>query len=153
MVRRRGLPFALAVGVTAAVVVSVLAFTVPPRVDRSGSSNVLLLVIRWPFTVIALGIAVALLIRYGPPERKGVRWASVGAAIIVAAWIIQALLFAWYFRSFANFTSASGALLVFLVLAAFLDTASIIFLVGVRDRRATAERRAIPSTGRAPAGG
>jgi hypothetical protein len=31
----------------------------------------------------------------------------------------------------ANFTSASGALTVFLVLAAFLYTASIIFLVGV----------------------
>ena len=38
---------------------------------------------------------------------------------------------AWYVGSFADFTSASGALTVFLVLAAFLYTASIIFLVGI----------------------
>jgi len=49
----------------------------------------------------------------------------------VAAWIVQSLLFAWYVGSFADFTSASGALTVFLVLAAFLYTASIIFLVGI----------------------
>jgi len=46
----------------------------------------------------------------------------------VAAWIVQSLLFAWYVDSFADFTSASAALTVFLVLAAFL---SIIFLTGV----------------------
>jgi len=80
---------------------------------------------------IALGLAVGLLVRYGPAERRRAGWASVGAVAVVAAWIVQSLLFAWYVRSFANFTSASGALTVFLVLAAFLYTSSIIFLVGV----------------------
>ena len=129
--RRWGLSFALAACLTAAVVLSVLAVTVGPRIDRNGASHVLLLVVRWPFAVIALGLAVGLLVRYGPAERRQVRWASVGAAVVVAAWIVQTLLFAWYVSSFANFTSASGALTVFLVLAAFLYTASIIFLVGV----------------------
>ncbi|MEJ7569756.1 MAG: YihY/virulence factor BrkB family protein [Gaiellaceae bacterium] len=131
LLRRWSLSFALAVCVTGAVVLSVLAVTVGPRIDRSGAIHLLLLVLRWPFAVLALGLAVGLLVRYGPAERRQVRWASVGAVTVVAAWIVQSLLFAWYVGSFADFTSASGALTVFLVLAAFLYTASIIFLVGV----------------------
>ncbi len=131
LLRRWSLSFVLAVCVTGAVVLSVLAVTVGPRIDRSGAIHLLLLVLRWPFAVLALGLAVGLLVRYGPAERRQVRWASVGAVTVVAAWIVQSLLFAWYVGSFADFTSASGALTVFLVLAAFLYTASIIFLVGV----------------------
>ena len=132
LLRRWGLSFALALCVTGAVVLAVLAVTVGPRIDRGGASHILLLVIRWPFAVIALGLAVGVLVHYGPAERRRVRWASVGAGVVVAAWIVQSLLFAWYVSSFANFTSASGALTVFLVLTAFLYTASIIFLVGVQ---------------------
>jgi len=131
LLRRWSLSFVLAVCVTGAVVLSVLAVTVGPRIDRSGAIHLLLLVLRWPFAVLALGLAVGLLVRYGPAERRQVRWASVGAVTVVAAWIVQSLLFAWYVGSLADFTSASGALTVFLVLAAFLYTASIIFLVGV----------------------
>jgi len=129
--RRWSLSFALAVCVIVAVVLAVLAVAVGPRIERSGATHVLLLVIRWPIAVIALGLAVGLLVRYGPAEHRRVRWASVGAVVVVAAWIVQSLLFGWYVSSFADFTSAIGALTVFLVLAAFLYTASIIFLVGV----------------------
>ncbi len=131
LVRRWSLSFALAVCLTVAVVSAVFAVTVGPRIERSGASHVLLLVARWPFAVVALGLGVGLLVRYGPAERRQARWASGGAVAVVAAWIVQSLLFAWYVGSFADFTSASGALTVFLVLAAFLYTASIIFLVGI----------------------
>ncbi len=131
LLRRWGLSAALAVFVAVAVVLSVLAVTVGPRIDPSGAGHVLLLVVRWPIAVIALGLAVGLLVRYGPAERRQARWESVGTVVVVAAWIVQSLLFAGYVSSFANFTSASGALTVFLVLAAFLYSSSIIFLVGV----------------------
>lgn len=130
LLRRWGLSAALAVFVAVAVVLSVLAVAVGPRIDPSGAGHVLLLVVRWPIAVIALGLAVGLLVRYGPAERRQARWESVGT-VVVAAWIVQSLLFAGYVSSFANFTSASGALTVFLVLAAFLYSSSIIFLVGV----------------------
>jgi len=132
LLRRWALSFALALCASGAVVLAVLAVTVGPRVDRSGEAHILLVVVRWPVAVIALGFAVGLLVHYGPAERRQARWASVGASVVVAAWIVQSLLFTWYVGSFANFTSASGALIVFLVLAAFLYTASIIFLVGVQ---------------------
>ena len=130
--RRWALSLVLAVCIAVAVVVAVLAVTAGPRIDPDGALHALLLVLRWPVAVLALGLVVGLLVHYGPAERRQARWASIGAVVVVAAWIVESLLFGWYVGSLANFTSASGALTVFLVLAAYLYTASIIFLVGVQ---------------------
>jgi len=130
--RRWALSLALAVCIALAVVLSVLAVTAAPRIEPDGALHVLLLILRWPVAVAALGLVVGLLVHYGPAERRQARWASIGAIVVVAAWIVESLLFGWYVRSLANFESASGALTVFLVLAAYLYTASIIFLVGVQ---------------------
>lgn len=92
LVRRSSLSFALAVCLTVTVVSAVFAVTVGPRIERSGASHVLLLVARWPFAVVALGLGVGLLVRYGPAERRQARWASGGAVAVVAAWIVQSLL-------------------------------------------------------------
>jgi len=131
VVRRWSLSLALAVCVIVAAVTAVLAVAAGPRMAPDGAMHVLLLVARWPVAVIALGLAVGVLVHYGPGERRRARWASVGAVVVVTAWIGQSSLFAWYVDSYANFKSASGALTVFLVLAAYLYAASIIFLVGV----------------------
>ncbi len=131
LLRRWSLSFVLATCVIFAVVVAVLAVTAGPRIELGGVTHVLLLIVRWPVAVIALGLAVGLLVHYGPAERHQARWASIGAVVVVTAWIGQSSLFAWYVGSYADFKSASGALTVFLVLAAFLYAASIIFLVGV----------------------
>ena len=130
--RRWGISLALAVGVAVAVVTSILTVTAGPRLDRSGYVHAVLLVIRWPLAALLLGFAVGLLAHYGAAERRQVRWTSVGSTVIVAAWLVESLLFSWYVGGPANFKSASGALIVFLVLAAYLYTASIIFLVGIQ---------------------
>lgn len=130
--RRWGISFALACGIVIAVLAAVLAVTVAPRVGAHGIMHAFLLIVRWPIAVIALGVGVGLLVHYAPAERRRARWSSVGSAVIVAAWIGETLLFGWYVSALANFKSASGALTVFLVLAAYLYAASIIFLVGVQ---------------------
>nr|MBA3233519.1 YihY/virulence factor BrkB family protein [Propionibacteriales bacterium] len=130
--RRWAISFALAFCIALAVVVSVIAVTTGPRLVEHGALHALLLVLRWPLAAALLGVAVGLLVHYGPATRRQARWASVGSLVVVAAWIAESLLFSGYVGSFANFKSASGALTVFLVLAAYLYTASIIFLVGVQ---------------------
>jgi len=130
--RRWSLSLALAAGVAVGMVASILAVAAGPRLDRSGWAHSLLLLIRWPCAALVLGFAVALLAHYGAAERRQVRWTSLGSVVIVAAWLVEALLFSWYVGRFANFKSASGALLVFLVLAAYLYNASIVFLVGIQ---------------------
>ncbi|MBA3476170.1 MAG: YihY/virulence factor BrkB family protein [Actinobacteria bacterium] len=130
--RRWGISFVLALCIATAVVFAVLGVTVGPRITDGGALHTLLLVLRWPFAVVALGLGVGVLVHYGPAERRQARWASVGSVVVVAAWIVETLLFAWYIGSLANFKSAAGALTVFLVLAAYLYAASTIFLVGVQ---------------------
>jgi membrane protein len=94
--RRWGISLALAVGVAVAVVKSILAVTAGPRLDRSGYLHAVLLVIRWPLAALLLGFAVGLLAHYGAAERRQVRWTSAGSAVIVAAWMVESLLFSWY---------------------------------------------------------
>ncbi len=130
--RRWGVSLALAVGVVVPLLASILVVTAGPHLERSGVMHGVLRVVRWPLAVALLGFAVGLLAHYGAAERREVRWASVGSAVIVAAWLVESLLFSWYVGTLANFMSASGALIVFLVLAAYLYTAAIIFLVGVQ---------------------
>jgi len=130
--RRWGISLVLALCIAVAVVLAVLGVTVGPRIADAGAAHMFLLVLRWPFAIIVLGLGVAFLVHYGPAERRQARWASIGSVVVVAAWLVEALLFSWYIGSLANFRSAAGALTVFLVLAAYLYTASTIFLVGVQ---------------------
>ena len=130
--RRWGISLALAVGVAVAVVASVLTITAGPRLAHRGYLRATLDLARWPIAALLLGAAVGLLAHYGAAERRQVRWTSVGSAVVVLAWLVESLLFSWYVGSLANFKSASGALIVFLVLAAYLYAASVIFLVGIQ---------------------
>src|SRR5205823_13970924 len=82
--------------------------------------------------VAALGLAVALLVRWAPAERRAKRWASAGSALVIAAWIIASLIFKVFVSDVANFKTATGSLTVFLVLIGYVYTSSIIFLVGVQ---------------------
>jgi membrane protein len=86
---------------------------------------------RWLVAVAALGLAVGLLVRYAPAERRPTRWASAGSALVITAWIVASLLFKLFVTDVANFKTASGSLAVFLVLIGYVYTSSIIFLVGV----------------------
>jgi membrane protein len=130
--RRWAISFALALCLAIAVVLSVLAVTAAPRIAGDGATHVVLAILRWPFAVVALGVAVGLLVHFGPAKPQQARWTSAGSILVVAGWIVESLLFGWYVRTLADFTSASGTLTLFLVLAAYLYTASIIFLVGVQ---------------------
>jgi membrane protein len=131
-VRRWATSFALALCLAVAVVLSVLVVTAGPRIAGKGAPHVILMILRWPFAVVALGVAVALLVHFGPAKSQQARWTSAGSILVVGGWMVESLLFGWYVRTLADFTSASGTLTLFLVLAAYLYTASIIFLVGVQ---------------------
>jgi membrane protein len=131
-VRRWLISLTLALCLAIAVVLSVLAVTAGPRIAQRGATHALVTILRWPFAVVALSLAVALLVHHGPARRQEARWASAGSILVVAGWLLESLLFGWYIRTLADFKSASGSLTIFLVLAAYLYAASIIFLVGVQ---------------------
>jgi membrane protein len=88
-------------------------------------------IVRWLLTVFLIGLGFGLLVRYAPVERRTTRWASGGAALLVVAWVIEALLFALYLRHVADYRTAAGSLLGVYVLTTFLYVSAIILLVGI----------------------
>ena len=132
----------LSVAVALCVITAAFSTIVLGRVDGWFTS-----IVRWPLAVVLLGLAVALLVRYAPAEHPEPRWASVGSGVIVFGWLLLSVAFAIWVTRVASYRSATGTLLAFLVLTAYVLAVSAVFLVGVElDETA---RRGAPPTSRA----
>jgi membrane protein len=127
--RRTVLAVALAVSTIVCVVGAVLAVVLGPRPE--GALHVVFGIGRWPLAIVLLGVAVGLIVRYGPAEHPQPRWASAGSLLIVGSWIVASVGFRWWAADVANFKTAVGSLTFFLVLTAYVFTSAAIFLVGV----------------------
>ncbi len=100
-------------------------------VDVSGGWRWPLLVCRWLASVGLIVAAFGILVRRAPVEPRATKWASAGAALVVCAWIVETFVFRWYVTAVADFRSAIGSLLFFIVGASYLYTAAVILLVAV----------------------
>ncbi len=123
--------FGLAVSIAVCVVGALVVVTAGAALASGGLAGAVVAIGRWALAVILLALAVALLVRYAPIERRAKRWASAGSALVIAAWIGATLVFELFVSHVANFKTAVGSLTVFLVLIGYVYTLSIIFLVGV----------------------
>ena len=127
--------FLVALGLGAAsgtlLVVAGLLVIAAPRA-AAGAVEAALSVAAWLVAAGLLALAVGLLVRYAPAERPDVGWASIGSVGIVVTWTLASLLFGTYIAYVADFTTAAGALTVFLVLTAYVFTSSVIFLLGAQ---------------------
>jgi membrane protein len=126
--------FPISIGVsfvlTASIVGAILLATAAGGAVH-GAWSVPYAILRWLLTVFLIGLGFGLLVRFAPVEPRTTRWASGGAALLVVAWVVEALLFALYLRDVANYKSAAGSLLGIYVLTTFLYVAAIILLVGI----------------------
>jgi membrane protein len=123
---------ALSVALIAVVACSFLLVTVLPRAVDGGLASVGLRIGAWLAAGVLLGGVIGVLVRYAPAERPEVRWASAGSLAIVVAWVVATAGFAWWAGSVANYKSAAGVLLAFLVLTTYVLVSTSIFLVGVQ---------------------
>jgi|SRR5438093_6864029 len=131
---RYGLSVALA---AVAIALIACALFVVAGADRllgasGGVSHWLIAVLRWPAAAIFLGFAVGIVARFAPVEHRGARWASVGATLIVVAWLVESAVYAWFLENVASYKSASGNLLLLIVLTTYLYISSVVFLVGAQ---------------------
>lgn len=140
---------ALAVAVGGALIAATLVVVAGGRLGWVAAT------LRWPAGVLLLGLAVGLLVRYAPAEHPEPRWASAGSGLVVAGWLLLSAGFGVWVRDVASYRSATGSLLAFLVLTAYVLALSAVFLVGVeldeslrrgggrsaRARSSTARRR------------
>jgi membrane protein len=149
----------VAIGVT--LVGSVLIVAVVPRLVGGGVGELLVKLAAILVAAVLLAVPIGLLIRYAPAEHAPPAWASAGSILVVVSWIVASLAYGWWAGSVANYKTASGNLLVFLVLTAYVQVCSAIFLVGVeldelaqeeakggKRRASQRRRRLIPSRSR-----
>lgn len=128
---------ALAVAISLALISSLLVVVVLPRLTDGGLADLGLTLVAWAAAVVLLGTVTALLVRYAPAEHPQPRWASLGSALVVGTWIVASLAFGGYAGSVANYETAAGVLLAFLLLTAYVLVSSAILLLGVLvDERA-----------------
>lgn len=127
---RFAISFGIAIAIGTCVVGAVLLLTLAKH--TGGSVEAPLSVVRWIAAIVLLGVAVNVLVRFAPFEPRAERWASLGTAFIVVAWVVASLIFRWYVTSVASFRSSWGSFVAVLVLTGYLYTSAIVFLVGVQ---------------------
>jgi YihY family inner membrane protein len=89
-------------------------------------------VVRWPFGLAALIVAVTVLFRHAPRRRQpGLSWLAVGAACTVAAWLGGSLLLALYVTLAGGFDETYGPLTAVMALLLWANLTGIALLAGI----------------------
>jgi YihY family inner membrane protein len=128
------LRFLVSVGLAIAIIVALLGAILLVAAAGgavTGPYEIPFGICRWLGAILLVGLAFGLLVRYGPKERRAKRWTSVGATLVVAGWLVEAVVFRWWFSTFANFKSATGSLTILLFVTAYFYIAAIILLVAI----------------------
>jgi membrane protein len=126
---RYAISFGLAACIALGVIGALLAAVVLGRVG--GSLQVVAEIGGWIAAIALLALALGLLVRFAPAERRSKKWISAGTGLVIVTWIGATLIFELFVSHVANFKTATGELTVFLVLIGYVYTSSIILLVGV----------------------
>ncbi|MES1247909.1 MAG: YihY/virulence factor BrkB family protein [Actinomycetota bacterium] len=126
--------FPLSIGIAAIITVALVGaafLTLGLKHAVHGGWGVPLTIGRWIGTVALLTAAFAVLVRFAPAEPRSKLFASMGSALVVVLWIVQSLLFAWYVRSIASYTSAVGSLTAVYLFTTYVYVGAIVLMVGI----------------------
>jgi membrane protein len=126
---RYGISFGLAAAIAVGVIGALLSTVLLGHVH--GSLEVVAQTGRWILAIALLAVAVGLLVRFAPAERRSKKWIGAGTIVVIGSWIVATLIFELFVTNVANFKTATGELTVFLVLIGYVYTSSIILMVGL----------------------
>jgi membrane protein len=116
------------------VVPAALAWLGPrlgPWLGLGGLSERLVAALRWPVLLVAIGVALAVLYRFGPSRQRAQwRWISPGSAFAAIAWLVVSLAFSWYVANFANYNATYGSLGAVIGLMTWMWISVVVVLVG-----------------------
>ena len=133
--RRYAVSIALSIAVSLLVFGAVGVVQLAPLgaralLGRSAGVVVAVFVVRWLVAVALLLLAVALLVRFAPDTARPWQWVTFGAVVSVGGWIGMSLIFAWYLRHIADYTSLFGNLATVIVLLEYVYLSAIVFVTG-----------------------
>jgi membrane protein len=132
---RLALTMAFTLGAILFVLLAIAAVVVLPValgfVGLGGGTETVLRVARWPLMLLAIGLFLALVYRYGPSrERAKWRWVSWGSAVASVVWVGGSLLFSWYVASFGNYNETYGSLGAVIGFMTWIWLSAIVVLAG-----------------------
>ncbi len=129
------LAFALTLGAMLLMTLIVIALTVVPALigflNLGQLGEALLWLSRWPILLVAVGLALAVLYRYGPDRPKPQwRWVTPGSLFATLAFIVTSIGVTVYLENFANFDATYGALAAPIAFLFWLWLSVIVVLIG-----------------------
>ena len=100
------------------------------RLGLGGQAWGLIQLLRWPFVVALLVVAVGLLYRFAPNIRASWRWVFAGAAVFTVGWLGATIAFAIYLANFANYGATYGSLGGVIALMLWLYLTAVLLVTG-----------------------
>jgi membrane protein len=127
-VRRFGVSFALAVAVAVLLIAAAFAGggALEPRIPVVGVAERVLVPALMIYAVVALLVYVA------PARRQPWRWASGGSVLIVVAWLLVSVAYAYWLADVVDLRTPEGTLALILSTVGYLYASAIAFLVGAQ---------------------
>lgn len=88
-------------------------------------------VARWPLMLVAVGVVLACLYRWGPSRATARwRWVSWGSAVAALLWLLASLGFSWYVANFGNYNETYGSLGAVIGFMTWVWISSAVVLLG-----------------------
>lgn len=132
----------IAMIITVGVVPAVLAFL---RLD--GFTETIIRLTRWPIILVAIGLAIALLFRFGPSrEPARLRWLSWGVVVSTVIWLSGSIAFSYYLENFADYDATYGTLGAVIGFMMWTWVSVIILLFGAELNAALEHQTAVDTT-------
>jgi membrane protein len=100
------------------------------QLGLAGQAWSLIQLLRWPFVVVLLIVAVGILYRFAPNVRASWRWVFAGAAVFTIGWLIATVGFAIYLANFANYGATYGTLGGVIALMLWFYITAVILVTG-----------------------
>jgi len=134
-VRRKAISLAFTIGAILFVLVSfALIAILPPLLAKSGlgtAGRIVVGVLRWILLLGGMVVGLGLLYRFGPDrDNPRWRWATPGALVAAAAWVIGSLLFSFYTANFASYNETYGSLGAVVIMLLWLFLTAAVVIVG-----------------------
>jgi membrane protein len=96
-----------------------------------GTSQVLMLMLRWPLLLCLGVVALAAFYRFAPDRKaKRARWIWPGAIIATLLWLLACAIFSFYVERIGNFEASFGSLTTAIVLLLWMYNSALIVVLG-----------------------